>query len=171
MRIWTFKTHRQLDILLNQKELSGNRAFIEKEWDHFISPYNWIKQFIPHQKPQDFPIWAWSKKPDLTHALFSDYKNTGEYLVELEVPDELCLVSCFSLWHCVLNDMVVCKFDNDKIYDRYKKLELKNNRRYEHLKERSWQRIFDRRFMEKSEYYQICVSKIKADQIISYVQV
>lgn len=172
MRIWTFKTKQQLDILLNQKVLSGDKKFILKEWDYFISPYNWMKKFIPKQNPKGFPIWAWTKKPDVNHVLFKEYENSGEYLIELEVPDELCLVSCFSLWHCVLNNSIICNFnDNDRIYNLYCKLEEKDIKRYNHLKERSWQRIFHPRFMEKSDYYQVCVHQISLDQVIKYEQI
>lgn len=170
MRIWTFKTQEQLDKLNKDKSLSGDYSFIKNEWDHFIPAYNWIKKFIPHQEADGYPIWAWTAKPKLNISRFQGYRKSRQYLVELEVNPEDCLVSCFSLWHCVLNDMVVCRFDNEKIYEHYQQLKNINPERYEQLKERSWQRIFDTRFIEPSKYLQVCIAEIKLDQVISVKQ-
>lgn len=170
MKIWTFKEQSQFESLKANGELYGDYSKILETWDHFIEPYNWIKTKIPKMNKDYYPIWAWTKKPKLSHPLFSNYKNSQQLLIELEVPDQDCLLSCFSLWHCVLNDMVVCNHDNDKIYDRYKRLEKSNPSRYEKLKLRSWDRILNPKWFETTEYLQVCVAKIEKSQIKSIMK-
>ena len=153
MRIWTFKNQKQYDLLLKQQFLTGDINHIKETWPQFLEAYDWIKKFVPenNNNNNNYPIWAWNKKPDLRKKMFSDYIKSGEYLIELEVPDNLCLISDFSLWHCVLNDMVVCKWNtdaSDKLYDLYKKIEVKDKAKYDVLKEKSWERIFNIKYFE-----------------------
>lgn len=164
MRIWTFKDQSQYESLMNNSILFGELKYIQKEWEEFIPSYNWMKNKIPNNQDGEYPIWAWNKKPKLTHHLFENYKNTGDYLIELEVPDDQCLVSCFSNWHCVLNDVVLCR---DNIFELYEKLEKINKSKYDKLKLRSWDRIFLEKWQNKKGYLQVCIAKIDKSQIVN----
>ena len=80
----------------------------------FENAYEWLaeqmeKRVGPKPAGVRFPVWAWyqyswKRKPDLRKERWSN-GSSGERMVcmELDVPDDLVLLSDFNAWHFVLN--------------------------------------------------------------------
>ena len=76
-------------------------------WDHverdFAQAYLWMMQQMSARgiECNNPPMWAWQRWNDDSHK---PVLVKGEYAcIELEVPDELVLLSDFNAWHGVLN--------------------------------------------------------------------
>jgi hypothetical protein len=111
--------------------LSGNPEFIDPD---FINPYCWIvaqmeKRLTVYEG--EYPIWLWSKKPDLRRAGYLK-RSTKAVLLEIEIPSDRVLLSDFQAWHCVLNRWTLEDHEGEVI-------EM----------EKSWERIFDLEYLKK----------------------
>ena len=82
----------------------------------------------------EYPIWSWIRKPDLRCG---GLLNPGEkgVLLEVCIPEERVLLSCFEHWHCVLNNAPVTDDENE-----WKSMEEGDCFL---TKEQSWERIFE----------------------------
>lgn len=142
MKLWSIQTEGAYKKLTDKGELWGDWR---RTWDEFRRPYKWLCRQMEErgialkQRP---PMWAWPKKPDLRRNHHLEKGKRG-YRLELEVPDELVLVSNFEAWHCVLNDhlLVLSDDDLDLMFDRPR-----------NVMEASWQGIFDKEVCYKGGY-------------------
>ena len=144
MRLWTFQSLEVYQILTKDKQYTCDffKSELYREFKQFAKAYRWMKEQMKdrNMNPDNVcPVWCWYKwngrhqRPDLRYSDFK-YRNTDEYLLTLEVPDELVLLSDFDEWHMILNDY----------YD-------------------DAEHIFN---VDKSDYIQACIPKIKADWIV-----
>lgn len=160
MRLWTIQSPIVYDIIA---DAGTYRAIWGKiiPWpagatDAFDKAYRWMAEQMNSRNlglGEYAPIWAWAwkDKPDLRRVGHGD---PGSALVrmELEVPDDLVLLSDFDLWHFVLNNEFI-SFDG---------LEYKPQQDGEEIKG-SWDRVFqlrDTTFLAKKQIVQAVIPKI-----------
>ena len=123
--------------------LSGNESFVTED---FPSSYQWMKKQISEriENTESFPIWLWTKKPDLNdegHFV----KGTNAVCLTLEIPDNKVLLSDFNAWHCILNDWFCSLTEEEDDLFEEGKLNIS--------KEQSWERIFDLKLLQNSEMW------------------
>ena len=92
----------------------------------FDAAYEWIayqmkKRIGPPPDGVEFPVWAWykqngkHKKPDLRSERWGYGPGEEEYAcIELEVPDELVLLSDFDEWHMILNNWIISDTEEEE---------------------------------------------------------
>lgn len=159
MILWTIQPLEVYELLINTGSYVCDKTKAETlngdtSDDTFIKAYDWLvaqmdARGIPHPKGVEYPVWAWHtrdwkrKQPDLRR---NEYGKRGETSVclEIEVPDELVLLSDFDAWHYVLNEIYfddsTCEEEWEKIQDDFDKLSFQEQKR---LTKESWQKIFD----------------------------
>lgn len=148
MRLWTIQDGRAHQRLLDKGVLYGDWRRVEAQC--FKPAYKWLCAQMESRgmalkgRP---PMWSWTHKPDMRHAMHRYRGPSGVVVLELEVPDGLVLISNFDAWHCVLNDHYMALTDDevDKMFD-YPQDEVVE----------SWQRIFDSELCEKHEHHKYC---------------
>ena len=117
-------TVQPLEVLLKVKKFGAltSRSYILEDEDEitkfFLPSYKWMKdqmlKRLPHFKPNEetFPWWGWCRyggkdnKPKFSEQYYRDLlKRLDEIqvIIELEIPDELVLLSDFDAWHFRLN--------------------------------------------------------------------
>lgn len=118
MRLWSLQP-----LEIAEKVAAGERFIADPKLaicynldKSFTESYHWLVDFMGETitRPQDvaIPIWAWhtnygvQKKPDRRFGMFKNYDD-GDVILELEVPDELVLLTDFDDWHCVLNNFPI----------------------------------------------------------------
>jgi hypothetical protein len=135
MRMWTVQEMGAYQTLLQKGSLHGDWRRVERWWK---PAYKWLCQQMDLRGIElrgRCPMWAWTRKPDFR----SFYRGAaGVVRLELEVPDELVLVSHFGAWHWALNDCYFVTNDEelDKAYAHpcgFTREEV----------EKSWEKIFD----------------------------
>lgn len=135
----------QLWSIQNRDFIDQAGPIIKADWskltclDYFEKPYKWmLSKMHEHGIKAESMIWAWyqwsisQKKPDLNG--FHTTPGSLMYCLELEVPDDLVLLSCFDGWHCVLNNwyMSLSEDEDNAMLDAT-----------DEQKQLSWDRIFD----------------------------
>lgn len=127
----------------------------------FRQAYQWmIKQMRKRGiKTKRYPVWAWyrwncngqeRRGPRLSECRDTCPLNEHFCRIKFEAPDELVLLSDFSLWHCVLNRHFAGTDEEEKkaIEDSLAKLNTKQDlpgivwEFTDYIRE-SWERIFD----------------------------
>ena len=134
MRLWTIQDQPGYERLLERETLYGDWRRVDRD---FKKPYQWLCWQMEEREISlkgRCPMWAWSHKPDMRLTAHSWRGAHGVVRLELEVPDELVLLSNFEAWHCVLNDHYLVTNDEEleKMFD-YPRDEVVA----------SWQKIFD----------------------------
>lgn len=90
-----------------------------------------------------YPIWAWTKKPDLRNER---WRWEGIWhCIEFEAPDDSCLVSDFAAWHDVLNGFA---HHTEAEWDEWESGRRKKDS-YKAECLRTWPRIFDLDFWKQ----------------------
>lgn len=113
MRLWSIQTKEAHQRLLKTGSLCGDWRRAERD---FKAAYKWLCQQMEQRgiklrgRP---PFWSWTHKPDMRLSCHSWRGKTGVVRLEIEVPDELVLVSNFEAWHCVLNDHFLVTRDEE----------------------------------------------------------
>ena len=155
MKLWTIQPVEVIDILNRDGIFRCNPLLSDNYCCRcFKDAYDWLveemdKRDIPHPDGLTIPIWAWyernrkHKKPDLRE---SGYTTRGEKCVciELEIQDNMVLLSDFDKWHSVLNNFFVSDAETDEEFD--KEFDLYESLTTEGKKKMcvdSWQKIFD----------------------------
>lgn len=150
MTLYTIQPLHLYENLILHKSLLNTGDFINDYTKEFLDSYNWmVEQMLRYglskPKKSNYPFWAWYKysseknKPDLRHSAHAP-RDTKCVCLELEISDNLVLLSNFDLWHCVLNNIPI--FDDsewDKKYAEYKKLSTISQNK---IKKGSWEKIF-----------------------------
>lgn len=166
MRLWSFQPEKVADELL-----SGHRFICDPRQSSYYDPYeefrrayDWIgaqvEERVPRPDGVELPVWAWAlnyglaQRPDRRRMLFRNFART-DVILELEVPDELVILSDFDDWHCVLNDIPI-RTDAEWEHDADREFTVDETRR-------SWQRIFS---VEGREFVQACLWTIEPEWLI-----
>lgn len=96
------------------------------EEDRFYIAYDWMRQQMTKRIPDyqgNWPWWAWHTwgqrdgqplhKPDLRYERFLYADGEQHVRIELQIPDDKVLLSCFDGWHSVLNHWYLCYTDEE----------------------------------------------------------
>ena len=140
MILWTIQSVKVLDRILEQKEYRADWEQIDDLSDQFRNAYTWMALQMERRgislqgRP---PVWAWKQwnaeraMPDL-RARAHIPSGTKGVRIELDVPDDLVLLSDFETWHAVLNNHVLSysEKEHDQTHSR------------EQI-EKSWERVFE----------------------------
>ncbi|WP_460520386.1 DUF3841 domain-containing protein [Cyclobacterium sediminis] len=134
LKVKTYWTIQHIDSWEQAKKksiLTGDPA-----WAAFEEPYKWmIDQMVKRLGcPKCYPIWLWTKRPDLRRRWSSD-KGAIYILLKVDISESNVLLSDFNYWHCVLNDFPIELYDGELVD-----------------KVESWERIFDLQLMKNSPY-------------------
>ncbi len=175
----------------------------DPEKDHFLRAYDWMRQQMKERIPGyqgNWPWWAWHTwatkngtpihKPDLRNYRWCH--RGANVRMELNVPDEKVLLSCFDGWHAPLNRRYLAFDDQEEeaFYGEFKSLrqytlaELRQGIKpeprseeqqaayelWERRKEESWTRCFDLEWMRQSRYQgaemiQACFEELRLEYV------
>ena len=118
--------------------------FMQEDLEDFKPAYDWmVAQYearVGISLNGNYPIWCWDEFPDLGRDGHIGEGNRGVVLT-VELPDEEVLASEFSYWHHVLSDFPL--YETLEEYDS-------DERPNETVVRKSWERIFDKAWCEKS---------------------
>lgn len=144
MKFWTIQTVEAWNQAVSKGYLVGHREYI---FEDFLDGYLWMmsemKKRLPHYSGE-FPIWLWTKKPDLR---LGGKLNRGQHgvLLEVELNHDDVLISDFMAWHIVLsNGFLALTEEEDNEF---------NKGTLSMTKEQSWSRIFDYQEIKRFEYW------------------
>jgi len=167
MILWTIRTQLEWETLQKQgvlrtdRELSNKYGWLEGDpWVDYC--YRWIckkmRETLPWSpKDEDaLPLWGWyhrysaaEPKPDLRTEEYRYLKN--HLRLEIEIDDDLVLLSNFDLWNWVLNNwyLPVSELEWDAHFFEMEFNEVDTdkqpleNRYYQSRIEKTWEKIFD----------------------------
>ena len=160
----------------------------DPEQDFFLKSYDWMRQQMKQRVDGyrgNWPWWAWHTwmthdhgkkvhKPDIRTIKWQ--QGSGQHVrLELEIPDNKVLLSCFDGWHGPLNKRYLAWDEEEEAafyaaYDairpqKYTLRDLRENNAppltkeqqtvlesLQQRKEESWQRCFDLEWMRNSHY-------------------
>ena len=178
MKLWTIQKEEVLEILERDGIYKTNINLVDNP--EFFNAYDWLNTYLEkkEKRPEDvsYPIWAWyrrdskEKKPDLRHA---GYETSGTKCVciELEVPDDIVLLSDFDYWHWVLNNWWLDDSTNEEEWDKNQEwFETLSREEQEKLKRKSWEKIFDisiidNGWQKKGQYVQAVFWELKKEYV------
>lgn len=198
---------QQESVLIADPTLGEHVMMSDPKQDFFLKSYDWMRQQMKLRLDNyrgNWPWWAWHTwmtlddgtaihKPDLRTIRWQH--TPGQYVrLELNIPDEQVLLSCFDGWHGPLNNHYLAWDEADEEsfdaqYDaiRPQKYTLRDVHEgnvpplteeqqiaFESLqrrKEESWQRCFDLHWMRGSFYngadmVQACFEELRLDQVV-----
>lgn len=163
MRVWTFQPVSAYQELMSNGvyRCDITKSDLFEEYDAFRRAYNWMSkqmeqrigkaEFAKDSKERVYPVWVWYKwnnknvRPDLRYTEFR-HRETAEYLLELEIPDNEIVLSDFDDWHFVLNGVPLDDGDDgDDIFMT-----------------QSWESIFD----NMHDYVQGSIWQIKKEYLV-----
>lgn len=115
------------------------------------------------------PVWAWYKnyglqqKPDRRRSMFRNYESY-DAIMELEVPDELVILSDFDDWHCILNNFpIFTKEEESENYDWPNGYDEWGLPIYDdEFKLASWERVF----RTDGDFVQACFWAIEPEYLV-----
>ena len=178
MTLWTIQP---ISVYENLIETGRYICDINKSgMEDFRNAYDWLAEQMISKigaPPEGvkYPVWAWFKdgekyKPDLRHARFA-YGKKGEKFVciEIEVPNDMVVLSDFDDWHMILSDDLISFTEEewDQLQGKYDLLSESDRLK---MKYDNWQRVFDVDFFEnewtrRGEYIQATFWELRKDQI------
>lgn len=185
MRLWTVQPRRLYEKLKAEKVLHCVPELSEMvaEWG-FGPAYDWLAGQMnvrvgPPPKDVFYPIWAWHtiewqhQKPDLRRAEFRGYKGE-QVCLELEIPDNMVLLSNEDAWHIVLNNGYYGDCTNEQEMEKedawFDSLPPKER----HLiKIKSWEKIFnvsppyESAWEVHGKYVQATFWELRLDQVVA----
>ena len=166
MRLWSFQPKEIADELC-----SGARFICDPElsahygpYEEFRRAYDWLmvemEERIPRPAGVELPVWAWARnhgeirKPDRRRMLFSHYAKS-DVILELDVPDELVVLSDFDDWHAILNGVPIMSEEEwISSWDReFSEEEIRE----------SWKKVLS---VEHKEFVQACLWTIEPEWLV-----
>jgi hypothetical protein len=148
MRLWTIQDKPAYRRLLDKGVLYGDWRRVD---DRLFKPaYRWLcwqMELRGISLKKRCPMWAWTHKPDMRREAHNYRGKHGVVRLELEVPDDLVLLSNFDAWHFVLNDCFCILTDEE-----FEKCYSDPGYSREEVTE-SWERIFDLKLCESRRYF------------------
>lgn len=182
MILWTLQSERVYRELLNKGYYICDSNKCRN--DLFFNHYDWlVEQMITRiglpvesvralglderiAQSIKYPVWAWhtyslQRKLDLRKVdrNFGEH-NSGKsyYRIEIDVPDDLVVLSDFNAWSSILNNGILASNEEewDKLYDKFHELSKK---RVMSAYNGNWQRVFNinavkNDWMSQGEYVQ-----------------
>lgn len=195
MKIWTFqdpevcKIIRQIGIYYPDKNKCDERNC----YPQFEYAYQWItdqmaKKIKPRNNIDPVPIFGWytqNGKPGVTNLkLPMNQYQQDMILLELDIPDNEIVLSDYALWFDVLNNVscIPAKTEREaktRDFIHYKGITKLFPKKYQVLKEKSWENIFCDAFTEKVDTswrrygfdIQATFWEIRSDMIISATRI
>lgn len=185
MRLWTVQPEGLYEKLKTEKVLHCDPA--QSEWVTecgFGPAYDWISKqmkvrFGPPPKGVIYPFWAWytidwrHQKPDLRRTEFRAYKG-NQVCLEIEIPDNMVLLSNETSWHIVLNDAYygdcVDKQEMEKEDAWFNNLPPKEQA---FVKMKSWEKIFivsppyESAWECRGKYVQATFWELRLEQVVA----
>lgn len=185
MRIWTVQPEELFGELKAKKVLHCDP--VQSEWvteGGFSPAYGWLSGQMKKRiglPPQDviYPFWAWHtlewlhQKPDLRRMEFREYKG-AQVCLELEVPDNLVLLSNEDSWHFVLNDVYYGNCTNEQeMAEEDSWFDSLPPKEQTAVKMKSWEKIFnvsppyENEWECRGKYVQATFWELRLDQVVS----
>ncbi len=170
MKLWTLQPHSVAEKLkAGEPYVCDPLISSFSNDDDFIKSYDWLvsemAKVIPQPEHVRWPAWAWhtnygvQTKPDRRRGMFNNYDELDSIL-ELEVPDELVLLSDFDDWHCVLNN---CAIMSDEEYEAWPEKDEWDCAVYtDEFKLDSWKKVF----RSNTEFVQACIWTIEPEYLV-----
>lgn len=163
IKVYTYQNPNVLDRLYTHESfITSNET---KIWPEFIPAYDWMKKQMAETIDSfsgDYPIWAWLKScnnREYRKQLLKE--NNQEVLITALVPRKRFIMSCYELWHCVLNNsaIAITEEEYDNIADQS---EI----------EKTWKRCLGFNAKTHGMYHatsipQLCIDRIYCDEIIN----
>lgn len=151
MKLWTIQKPDAYADLIKEGVYRTDPKYISS---NKLEAYGWYAEQLaqrvsPPPPGTSYPVWAWyklnneQKKPDFRT---SGYAKTGTELVcmELEVPNELVLLSEYNDWICALQGLYIHDTGKDELYDyESSMLEAMSEEQRTRAIRNSWNKIFD----------------------------
>ncbi|SHI18798.1 protein of unknown function [Sporobacter termitidis DSM 10068] len=183
MRIWSIQPEELYEKLKIKKVLYCDPSQSELITECGFGPaYIWLTQQMKARigSPPEgatYPFWAWHtiewkhQKPDLRRTEFRAYGG-NQVCLELEIPDNMVLLSNEDMWHIVLNDGYYGDCSNDRemeIEDRW--FESLPPDKQIAVKVKSWEKIFnvspplDNTWESREKYVQATFWELRLDQV------
>lgn len=175
MTIWTIQTQAAVQQLLQTGRLKGDWRRIHR----CDKPaYRWMAHQLsnrttsPEFRSDVAPIWAWysyfggmsGAKPDLRKSWHLP-RGTSGARIELDVPNDIVLLSQFEMWNSVLMNQYVFLSRQEKNRLSHEQITCK-------MISESWDRIFDLRCGSRALWgsfqtraIQACIASIKHEHV------
>lgn len=185
MRLWTIQPKKLYEKLKTEKVLHCDPVLSELVTECGFGPaYDWLAEQMKirvGQPPEGvtYPFWAWHtiewqhRKPDLRRTEFRAYKG-DQVCLELEIPDNMVLLSNEDLWHIVLNDGYYGDCVNEQEMEKedawFDSLTLEEQTA---IKMKSWEKIFnvsppyESAWECRGKYVQATFWEMKLDQVVA----
>lgn len=165
--------------------LTGSHG-ADSENDDFGFAYEWMRRQMAERIPDfsgDLPVWAWPRRQNERKWATSWYvKDRQHHVIHTRitalVPRRRVLLSCYEMWHAILNNW--CITSSDEEYEAYeakwpKYIAPGTNEEYQRDTEANWHKVFDvmdRRtgYMLENwgmiDHIQACVDRIYLDEVV-----
>lgn len=185
MKLWSIQKKEVIDSLNKYGVVETSKLFIHEDR---ILAYDWIKKQMLLNEKLDiefsndnyYPIWAWTKRPDLRSSSLLN-KGCKGVLISLEIDESKVLLSDFYKWHLVLSKSYLpLSESDDDTFDTFLLEKGLKSLLFDILPQdvreliiKSWERIFD--FNDDSDYWgqphnrviQATIPKILFSEVIS----
>lgn len=152
MTLWTIQPEAIYQEILNTGVYRCD--FQQSHMREWQMQYDWLvaqmeQRIGKRPKGVSYPVWAWyqregrRKKPDLRQERWGNgWKGDRFVCMEVEIPDELVLLSDFDGWSIILLDSLISetKEEDDTLSQVYSSLSTAEQKE---MMERNWERVFD----------------------------
>lgn len=174
MRLWTIQDEFIYNIIITEGKYvcDGNKSE-HLEWNGFKRAYNWLSKKMKEKigespNENDYPVWAWSSKPDLRKSCWGA-KGKKCVLLEIEIDDKDVFITDFDNWHCVLNSSPFIDIDDIDEWEReYDRVERLRGEEYTKTLEESWEKIIYDEIPNNGRNVQVTFWELKKEDLISY---
>lgn len=185
MRVWSIQPEKLYEDLKIKKALHCDPTQSELISECGFGPaYDWLVRQMKERvglppKGVLYPFWAWHtlewkhQRPDLRRMEFRAYKG-DQVCLELEIPDNMVLLSNENTWHIVLNDGYYGDSSNEQeaeIEDHwFESLPLDEKAV---VKMKSWKKIFnvsppyEDAWECQGKYVQATFWELRLDQVVA----
>ncbi len=174
MRIFTFQTQEVYDTLISQGVVlvdpKKSQFLSDPDWASFIPPYDWMREQMRQRLPDYQGGYPWWGLAEPTAEELHCWFGYG-HMLELDVPDELVLISHYDAWYCVLNHWnCALTTEEDDAFEA--KWGARNTDESRAAVQKTWQRILDYPTLSKTtiwgeSYRQACFEKLRLQDLRS----
>ena len=152
MVLWTLQPEAVYHAILNSGVYRCD--FTKSHMNSFKAQYDWLADQMRQRigSPPvnvDYPVWAWfaregrRKRPDLRRERWANgWKGDRFVSLEIEIPDNMVLLSDFDSWSLILLDGLLSETEQEGILldEEYASLSDQEQQKY---KSKNWERVFD----------------------------
>lgn len=174
MRICTFQTQEVYNALISEGVVlvdPTKSVFLsDPDWSSFIPPYDWMRDQMRQRLPGYQGGYPWWGLAEPTSDELHHWAGHG-HLLELDIPDELVLISHYDAWYCVLNNWNCALTEEEDAEFDAKWDNASDPERMAAIQD-TWQRIFDYQTLSKTtiwreSYRQACFEKLRLQDLRS----